>query len=64
MTKNPNAARGERLSVVKNETTGAYNLIIINLHRQDGEWLYSCDVNTNPAQQKKDMLAFYGRYLY
>lgn len=63
-SKNPNAARGERLSVVKNETTGAYNLIIINLHRQDDEGLYSCDVNTIPIQEKKILLAFYGRYLY
>lgn len=62
--KNPNAARGERLSVVKNETTGAYNLIIINLHRQVDEGLYSCDVNTIPIQEKKILLAFYGRYLY
>lgn len=59
--KHVNAARGERLSVVKNETTGAYNLIIINLQRQDDEGLYSCDVNT---QEKRILLAFYGRSLY
>lgn len=57
--KNPDACRGERLSVVKNETTGAYNLINIRLERQEDEGLYACVVNTNPVQENIIFLTFY-----
>lgn len=62
--KNPDACRGERLSVVKNETTGAYNLIIIRLERQEDKGLYACVVNTNPIQENIIFLTFYGAFLY
>lgn len=61
--KNPKDLKGGRLSVVKNKTSGAYDLTISNLKLQEDQGIYSCDVNTNPLQQKRFNLAFYGNFI-
>lgn len=61
--KNPEDLKGGRLSVEKNKTSGAYDLTISNLKLQEDQGIYSCDVNTNPLQQKRFNLAFYGNFI-
>lgn len=61
--KNPKDLKGGRLSVEKNKTSGAYDLTISNLKLQEDQGIYSCDVNTNPLQQKRFNLAFYGNFM-
>ncbi|XP_065933049.1 neural cell adhesion molecule 1-A isoform X3 [Magallana gigas] len=49
--KNPSIDRGERLSVIPNTASGAYNLRITNLTIGVDVGMFSCEVNTNPIQQ-------------
>lgn len=62
--KNPKDLKGGRLSVVKNKTSGAYDLAISNLKRQEDIGIYSCHVNTNPLQQQILNLTFYGNRVH
>lgn len=62
--KNPKDLKSGRLSVVKNKTSGAYDLTISNLKRQEDMGIYSCDVNTNPLQQQIFNLTFYGNFVH
>lgn len=48
---NPKIVRGERLSVMLNTTSGAYNLRITNLTIGVDDGMFICEVNTVPAQQ-------------
>lgn len=61
--KNPSIDRGERLSVILNTTSGAYNLRITNLAIGVDDGMFSCEVNTNPFQQYFVNLKFYGEYI-
>lgn len=62
--KNPKDLKGGRLSVVKNKTSGAYDLAISNLKRHEDMGIYSCHVNTNPLQQQLFNLTFYGNCVH
>lgn len=49
--KNPNASRKERLSVMQNTVSGAYDLQISNIVSGVDDGIYSCVVNTVPSQE-------------
>lgn len=61
--KNPDAPRGERLSVMRNTVSGAYNFLIVNISMGIDEGIFICAVNTNPIQQYKIELKVYGEYI-
>lgn len=61
--KNPSIDRGERLSVMLNTVSGAYNLGITNLTRGVDDGMFNCAVNTNPIQQYFVNFKFYGEYI-
>lgn len=60
--KNPDALRKERLYVIQNTSSGAYNLQIANITYDIDEGMYSCDVNAQPYQQHFVRLKFNGKY--
>lgn len=60
--KNPNASRGDRLSVERNEESGAYDLVITNFNSSADGGLYSCEVNTNATPKHFIELQLYGKY--
>lgn len=58
---NPDLDRRDRLSLIKDEATGVYNLFIMNLNRQEDEGSYSCSVRSNSFLQSNLVnLAFHG----
>lgn len=61
--KNPSVDRGERLSVMLNTASGAYNLHITNLTIGVDDGMFICEVNTDPIQQYFVNLKFYGEYI-
>lgn len=60
--KNPSVVRGERLSVIKNDSLKTYALQIENITEGVDNGSYSCDINSNPAQQHNVLLKFYSKY--
>lgn len=60
--KNPSIDRGERLSVMLNTTSGAYNLRITNITIGVDDGIFSCEVNTNPIQQYFINLKLHSKY--
>lgn len=61
--RNSIVPRGERLSVVRNTASGAYDIQISNITMGIDEGLFSCDVNTIPVQQYYVYLQFNGEYI-
>lgn len=59
--KNPNASRTERLSVLLNTVSGAYNLRISNIVKGEDDGKYSCVVNTIQPQEYFINLEFNGK---
>ncbi|XP_061185048.1 B-cell receptor CD22-like [Saccostrea echinata] len=57
--KNPNVARPERLSVVRNVNTGGYDLQITGLSRAEDVGKYTCIVNTMPPKEYRVNLNLY-----
>lgn len=60
--KNPSIDRGERLSVILNKASGAYNLRITNLTIGVDAGMFICVVNTNPIQEYIINLKLYSEY--
>lgn len=60
--KNPNTYRGERLSVLLNTVSGAYNLRMTNLTTGVDDGMFSCVVNTNPVQEYFINLKIHSEY--
>lgn len=61
--KNPSIDRVERLSVIPNTASGAYNLQITNLTIGVDDGNFSCEVNTNPTQQHLVNLKLHSKYI-
>lgn len=61
--RNPTVDRGERLSVMQNTASGAYNLQISNITVGIDEGMFDCNVNTIPIQQYYVYLKFSGEYI-
>lgn len=60
--KNPFVVRGDRLSVIKNDSLKTYALQIANITEGVDNGSYSCVINSNPAQQHNVLLKFYSKY--
>lgn len=56
--KNPNVNREERLSVMQNTVSGAYDLQISNIVIGVDDGIYSCVVNTVQPQEYFVILTF------
>lgn len=61
--KNSGALRKERLSVIQNTVSGAYNLRITNLTRGVDDGMFICDVNTDPHKEHLINLKLHSKYI-
>lgn len=61
----PLVSRRERLSMLQNSSSEAYNLEIRNLKRNEDEGIYRCVVESSPNYQQENIsLKFYSRYQF
>lgn len=61
--KNPTINKGERLSVIQNTASGAYNLWITNLTIGVDDGMFRCVVNTDPLKEHLINLKLHSKYI-